>query len=81
MCNIDRAWMFQTCTEFGYYQTSSQKVNKIWGNSRIVDFYIQQCEDIYTPRYGIYIEDPLFEWHISILLLLLFSFTQNISFL
>ncbi|KAJ8970311.1 hypothetical protein NQ317_000771 [Molorchus minor] len=37
-----RQWIYQTCTEFRYYQTSSQKV-QVFGNRFPLDFFIQQC--------------------------------------
>ncbi|XP_059485421.1 putative serine protease K12H4.7 isoform X2 [Neocloeon triangulifer] len=46
-----RQWMYQTCTEFGFYQTSTQPTQP-FGNQFPLDFFIQQCSDIYGPRYN-----------------------------
>ncbi|CAG2100982.1 unnamed protein product [Medioppia subpectinata] len=45
-----RQWTYQTCTEFGYYQTSDLP-NSIFGHNIPVEFYIQQCADIYGPQF------------------------------
>lgn len=47
---IGRQWVYQTCTEFGFYQTSDN-VNLLFGNRFDVDFFIKQCEDIYGTRF------------------------------
>ncbi|XP_049810851.1 putative serine protease K12H4.7 [Schistocerca nitens] len=46
-----RQWTYQTCTEFGFYQTSS-KEPKLFGDNFPVDFFIQQCSDIFGPKYN-----------------------------
>ncbi|XP_057668742.1 putative serine protease F56F10.1 isoform X1 [Diorhabda carinulata] len=46
-----RQWTYQTCTEFGYYQTSSYKPH-IFGNRFDITFSIQQCEDIFGSSYN-----------------------------
>ncbi|XP_011860950.1 PREDICTED: putative serine protease K12H4.7 [Vollenhovia emeryi] len=45
-----RQWMYQTCTEFGFFQTSTGQSN-VFGNNFPVDFFVQQCVDIFGPRY------------------------------
>ncbi|KAM0732821.1 putative serine protease F56F10.1 [Formica fusca] len=47
-----RQWMYQTCTEFGFYQTSTAKPN-LFSDTFPVKFFIQQCIDIFGPRYDI----------------------------
>ncbi|XP_074032602.1 putative serine protease K12H4.7 [Leptinotarsa decemlineata] len=47
--NGEKQWIYQTCTEFGYYQTSS---NKTFGDGFHLDFFIQQCIDIFGPQYN-----------------------------
>nr|ACO15310.1 serine protease K12H4.7 precursor [Caligus clemensi] len=37
-----RQWVYQTCNEFGWYQTGN-----IWGSFFPVEFYTQQCRDVY----------------------------------
>ncbi|KAF4532425.1 hypothetical protein B566_EDAN003878 [Ephemera danica] len=46
-----RQWLYQTCTEFGFYQTSSSP-DQPFGNQFPVDFFTQQCSDIFGPRYN-----------------------------
>ncbi|KAJ9590369.1 hypothetical protein L9F63_016606, partial [Diploptera punctata] len=41
-----RAWTYQTCTEFGFYQTSALTTD-MFGNEFPVNFFIQQCSDIF----------------------------------
>ncbi|XP_075991129.1 putative serine protease K12H4.7 [Anticarsia gemmatalis] len=46
-----RQWMYQTCTEFGFYQTSSAEV-EVFGNRFGLDFYTKQCEDVFGKKYN-----------------------------
>ncbi|XP_024883400.1 putative serine protease K12H4.7 [Temnothorax curvispinosus] len=46
-----RQWMYQTCTEFGFFQTSTGQSN-VFGNNFPVEFFAQQCVDIFGPRYS-----------------------------
>lgn len=41
-----RSWLWQTCSEFGFYQTSNSK-NQIFGNYLPLEFSVQMCKDIY----------------------------------
>lgn len=45
-----RSWMYQTCTEFGFYQ-SSDSDQQPFGNEFPVEFFIQQCQDIFGSRF------------------------------
>jgi len=36
------SWIYQTCTEFGFYQTSESK-NALFGENLPLDFFIQEC--------------------------------------
>lgn len=45
-----RQWMYQTCTEFGFYQTSSKK-QQLFGSHFPIDFFVQQCSDIYGDKF------------------------------
>ncbi|XP_032679651.1 putative serine protease K12H4.7 [Odontomachus brunneus] len=47
-----RQWVYQTCTEFGFFQTSTARP-KLFSEMFPVDFYIQQCIDIFGPRYNL----------------------------
>lgn len=47
-----RQWMYQTCTEFGFFQTSTARPN-LFSETFPVDFFVKQCTDIFGPRYAI----------------------------
>lgn len=44
-----RQWTWQTCNEFGFYQTAENKTDT-FGDRFKVDFFIKQCMDIYGDR-------------------------------
>ncbi|CAG2181294.1 unnamed protein product, partial [Oppiella nova] len=44
-----RQWTYQTCTEFGYYQTTSLK-DSPFGHNLPVEFFTKQCTDIFGPQ-------------------------------
>ncbi|KAK7788861.1 hypothetical protein R5R35_007892 [Gryllus longicercus] len=46
-----RQWMWQTCTEFGFYQTSSGKPDLL-GNYFPLEYFVRQCADVFGPRYN-----------------------------
>lgn len=46
-----RQWTYQTCTEFGFYQTSSGEI-QVFGNNFTLNFFVQQCQDIFGKRYN-----------------------------
>ncbi|XP_060534670.1 putative serine protease F56F10.1 [Cylas formicarius] len=46
-----RQWFYQTCNEFGFYQTSSNKP-QIFGDKFPVEFYIRQCAEVFGPNYN-----------------------------
>ncbi|KAI5647052.1 serine carboxypeptidase s28 domain-containing protein [Phthorimaea operculella] len=46
-----RQWMYQTCTEFGFYQTSSAEV-EVFGSNIDLQYYIQQCQDVFGNKYN-----------------------------
>lgn len=56
-----RQWMYQTCTEFGFYQTSSGEV-EVFGNHFTLDFFIKQCEDIFGKKYNEAFVDAAADW-------------------
>lgn len=45
-----RQWTYQTCSEFGWYQTSAS-ANQPFGNSFNVDFFMEMCGDIFGDAY------------------------------
>lgn len=47
---IVRQWIYQTCNEFGWYQTSSSR-QQPFGTKFPVDLYTQMCKDIYGDRF------------------------------
>jgi len=46
-----RSWVWQTCTEFGYFQ-STDKSNNIFGSTVPVSFYVDQCTQIYGSQFN-----------------------------
>ncbi|EDV96155.1 GH15372 [Drosophila grimshawi] len=44
-----RQWTYQTCNEFGFYQTSDNK-SDTFGDRFGVDFFVRQCADIFSER-------------------------------
>jgi pimeloyl-ACP methyl ester carboxylesterase len=46
-----RQWTYQTCTEFGFYQTSNDP-KLLFGNRFPVEFFIKQCQDIFGERFN-----------------------------
>ncbi|KAL5238760.1 hypothetical protein ACI65C_006170 [Semiaphis heraclei] len=46
-----RQWTYQTCTEFGFYQTSSQD-DHVFGHNFPIDFFINMCQDIFGKSYN-----------------------------
>lgn len=45
-----RQWTYQTCVEFGFFQSSDLK-NQPFGEKFPVDFFIQQCTDIFGSKF------------------------------
>lgn len=41
-----RQWTYQTCTEFGYFQTSDSKY-QVFGTNTPLEFFLKQCVDVY----------------------------------
>nr|CAD7395996.1 unnamed protein product [Timema cristinae] len=50
-----RQWIYQTCTEFGFYQTSSLSPH-LFGDDFPLDYFTRQCEDIFGP--STYLGEP-----------------------
>lgn len=44
-----RQWTYQTCTEFGFYQTSDNE-SLVFGDKFPAEFFVRQCADIYGER-------------------------------
>jgi len=47
----ERQWLFQTCTEFGFYQTSDLN-GEPFGSYFPLDFSVRQCSDIYGSKFN-----------------------------
>uniref|UniRef100_A0A224Z7T1 Thymus specific serine protease n=1 Tax=Rhipicephalus zambeziensis TaxID=60191 RepID=A0A224Z7T1_9ACAR len=45
-----RQWTYQTCVEFGYYQSSDLK-DQPFGSLFPVEFFVKQCKDIFGARF------------------------------
>ncbi|XP_013179588.1 PREDICTED: putative serine protease K12H4.7 [Papilio xuthus] len=56
-----RQWMYQTCTEFGFYQTSSGEVS-IFGDHFKLDFFVQQCQDVFGKKFNKEFIENAAEW-------------------
>lgn len=48
---LGRMWFYQTCNEFGYYQTSDSK-NQPFGSLFPLSFYVDQCTDVFGPQFN-----------------------------
>lgn len=46
-----RQWMYQTCTEFGFFQTSTATPD-LFSDTFPVNFFLQQCIDVFGPRFN-----------------------------
>ncbi|CAB3406149.1 unnamed protein product [Caenorhabditis bovis] len=46
-----RSWIWQTCTELGYYQTTDGGNHGIFGSTVPLDFFADQCIDLFGPEY------------------------------
>jgi hypothetical protein len=46
-----RSWVWQTCTEFGYFQ-STDKADNIFGSNVPVKFYVDQCTQIFGDQFN-----------------------------
>ncbi|CAH0546510.1 unnamed protein product [Brassicogethes aeneus] len=46
-----RQWTYQTCTEFAFFQSSAYEP-QLFGNNFPASFYVQQCEDIFGPKFN-----------------------------
>lgn len=44
-------WTYQTCNEFGFYQTSDNK-ERIFGDRFPLVFFVKQCTDIYGHEFN-----------------------------
>lgn len=47
----DRCWVYQTCTEFGFYQSTDAPNNAFYGNVVSANWYVQQCAQIYGSQF------------------------------
>ncbi|KAK6016495.1 hypothetical protein OSTOST_18022, partial [Ostertagia ostertagi] len=46
-----RSWIWQTCTELGYFQTTDYGNSAIFGSTIPVDFFSDQCIELFGPEY------------------------------
>lgn len=46
-----RQWTYQTCVEFGFFQSTDSR-KQPFGQTVPVDFYIQQCADIFGNKFN-----------------------------
>ncbi|CEF64503.1 Peptidase S28 family-containing protein [Strongyloides ratti] len=45
-----RAWVWQTCTEFGFFQSTDNDAKNFWGNVIDINWYVKQCTDIFGDK-------------------------------
>lgn len=50
LANPMRRWIWQTCSEFGWYQTSASQ-NQPFGTSCPVERYFSMCRDLFDESY------------------------------
>ena len=43
-------WFYQTCNQFGYYQTTDSK-NQPFGSLFPLSFFVNQCIDVFGPQF------------------------------
>ncbi|CAD5228720.1 unnamed protein product [Bursaphelenchus okinawaensis] len=48
----ERSWIWQTCNEFGYFQTTAFEKN-IFGTGAPADYYYDMCTDIFGKEYNV----------------------------
>jgi hypothetical protein len=48
---IGRQWTYQTCTEFGYYQSSDLR-RQPFGKRFPIHFSVRQCSDIFGSKFS-----------------------------
>ncbi|OCT80961.1 putative serine protease K12H4.7 isoform X1 [Xenopus laevis] len=46
-----RQWMYQTCTEFGFFQSTDSAAQPFSGIP--LSYHVQQCSDIFGPEYNL----------------------------
>ncbi|KAK5979165.1 Serine carboxypeptidase S28, partial [Trichostrongylus colubriformis] len=47
-----RSWTWQTCTEFGYYQTTDGGPNGIFGSVTPLSLYANMCRDVFGQKFN-----------------------------
>jgi len=57
-----RSWTWQTCIEYGYFQTGESS-KQPFSSAITLDYFIQQCTDIFGPTGFTY--EPAIDWIIS----------------
>ncbi|XP_046606656.1 thymus-specific serine protease-like [Neodiprion virginianus] len=51
-----RPWYYQTCTEYGYYQTANSD-KSVFGTLFQIEFFTELCKDLYGDYYNEYLLD------------------------
>ncbi|XP_012256835.2 putative serine protease K12H4.7 [Athalia rosae] len=69
LCNVSwadevaeggRQWMYQTCTEFGFFQTSTARP-QLFSETFPLEFFVQQCTDVFGPKYNMHLLEAAVE--------------------
>lgn len=51
VCFPVRQWWYQTCTEFGWYQTSTAS-NPAFGDRITLDYFLNLCQSLYDESFN-----------------------------
>ncbi|KIH44616.1 hypothetical protein ANCDUO_25358, partial [Ancylostoma duodenale] len=46
-----RSWTWQTCTEFGYYQTTDGGPKGIFGDVTPLSVFVNMCTDVFGKKF------------------------------
>ncbi|XP_017778056.1 PREDICTED: putative serine protease K12H4.7 [Nicrophorus vespilloides] len=49
---LDRQWYYQTCTEYGYYQTTTSN-NQPFGKTFPLSLYHNICKDLFGKKFNV----------------------------
>ena len=60
-----RQWTYQTCVEFGFFQSTDSKMQP-FGETVPVEFYVQQCKDIFGDNFDLeLLNDSIYNTNIN----------------
>lgn len=56
-----RQWLYQTCTEFGYYQSTDSN-KQVFGKLFPLSFFVKQCTDIFGEHFNTTVANRGINW-------------------